>query len=78
MARIVHVTSKVRLIVNNYDLYNVSAQNPKRPEFFGYTVAAEKLYMHPHYTTRHKWDLCLIKLSETLNFDSNVTSIGGV
>ena len=44
----------------------------------GKTVSAEKLYMHPDYTTRHDWDFCLIKLSKALEFDCKVEPIGRV
>ena len=74
-----HVTSKVRfkfLFINYYFLF--SARNPRRQDFMGKTVSAEKLYMHPDYTTRYDWDFCLIKLSKALEFDCKVKPIGRV
>ena len=59
-------------------LFSFSARNPRRPDLMGKTVSAEKLYMHPDYTTRYDWDFCLIKLSKALEFDCKVEPIGRV
>ena len=52
-------------------------------EFAGYTVRADKLFIHPNYfwATARKtggWDYCLIRLSKDLKFDCKVKSIGFV
>ena len=52
-------------------------------ELIGYTVQADKLFIHPYYLFYNRnqsvaWDYCLIRLSKELEFDSKVNSIGSV
>ena len=52
-------------------------------ELIGYTVQADKLFIHPYYFFNNArqsggWDYCLIRLSKELEFDYKVKSIGSV
>ena len=84
MAKIERVPTNVRrkfFYQSSYayiGLFLFSEFNPRKPDLMGYTVSAEKLYMHPNYTKRFDWDFCLIKLSQALVFDRKVKPIGGV
>ena len=43
----------------------------------GYSVEADKLFMHPNYNLKAGWDYCLVRLKNELEFDCAVKPIAG-
>ena len=59
----------------NLDRYPLSGRNTNN---VGYSVEADKLFMHPNYNLKAGWDYCMVRLKNELKFDCSVKPIGRI
>merc|ERR1712227_557920 len=50
-------------------------QSFRNQDNVGYSVEADKLFMHPKYNLKAGWDYCLVRLKNELQFDCSVKPI---